>query len=196
MEAAHPHILGLQGAAKNVMCCYQCRISGRQKTAISQEGIVTESGSAVRKDRARIANQSVVRETLGKRRETMKTRIVMMVGLVLFFAACSRQGEQDVPEGAEKPVLEQKALESKEVEPVEQAAKTGEEDQEVKSCLQLVSEAKYADALPVCLSALKKHPANEEVKAAAEKAQDAVGDATGAVTDTMQGVQGAAGEGG
>ena len=126
----------------------------------------------------------------------MKTRIVMMVGLVLFFAACSRQGEQDVPEGAEKPVLEQKALESKEVEPVEQAAKTGEEDQEVKSCLQLVSEAKYADALPVCLSALKEHPANEEVKAAAEKAQDAVGDTTGAVTNTMQGVQGAAGEGG
>jgi len=119
----------------------------------------------------------------------MKTRIVIMVGVVLLFVGCSRQGDQSVPQGTEKPVLEQKALESKEMEPVEQAAKTGEEDQDVKTCLQLANDGKYADALPVCLSALKKHPANEEVKAATEKAQEAVGKASGAVTNTMQGGQ-------
>ena len=125
----------------------------------------------------------------------MRTRIVIMVCLGLLFAGCSRQGDQSVPEGAEKPVLEQKALEPTGAEPVEQAAKTAEQDQEVMSCLQLVSAEKYADALPVCLSALKKYPENQEVKAAAEKAQGAVGEATGAVTNTMQGVQGAVGEG-
>ena len=60
----------------------------------------------------------------------MKTRIVLMVALVLLFAACSRQGEEATPEGTEKPVLEQKALESKEVAPVEEAAPTGEEDKQ------------------------------------------------------------------
>ena len=60
----------------------------------------------------------------------MKTKIVIMVGLVLFFAACSRQGEEAVPEEAEKPVVEQKAAESKEAAPVKEAAPTGEEDSE------------------------------------------------------------------
>ena len=127
----------------------------------------------------------------------MRTRIVMMACLILIFAGCTRQGDQSVPEGAETPVSEQTAVEPKEAaEPVEQAAETVEEDQEVKSCLQLVSEAKYAEALPVCLSALEKNPANEEVKAAVGKAQEAVGDASGTVTDTMKGVQEAADQGG
>ena len=43
-----------------------------------------------------------------------------MVGLVLFFAACSGQGEKAVPEDAEKPVVEQKAVESQEAAPVEE----------------------------------------------------------------------------
>ena len=50
----------------------------------------------------------------------MKLRIVLMVGLVLFFAACSGQGEKAVPEDAEKPVVEQKAVESQEAAPVEE----------------------------------------------------------------------------
>jgi hypothetical protein len=132
-----------------------------------------------------------------KRREKMKTRIVTMACLILIFAGCTRQGDQSVPEGTEAPVAEQTAVEPKEAaEPVEQAEATVEEDQEVKSCLQLVSEAKYTEALPVCLSALEKDPANKEVKAAAEKAQEAAGDASGTVTDTMKGVQEAAGQGG
>jgi lipid-binding SYLF domain-containing protein len=59
----------------------------------------------------------------------MNTRIVMMVGLVLFFAACSGQGEKAVPEDAEKPVVEQKAAEPKKAAPVEEAAVTGQDAQ-------------------------------------------------------------------
>lgn len=46
----------------------------------------------------------------------MKTRIVLMVGLVLFLAACSRQGEEATPKGTEKTV--------------EEAAPTGEKDKQ------------------------------------------------------------------
>jgi len=77
----------------------------------------------------------------------MKTKILVMVGLVLFFAACSGQGEKAVPEDAEKPVLEQKAVEPKEVAPVEQTAVTGEEDpQFVKDVRQTIEQFKKTDS--------------------------------------------------
>jgi hypothetical protein len=52
-----------------------------------------------------------------------------------------------------------------------------------------VSEAKFEDALPICLAALENDPTNDEVKAAAEKAQAEVGDAAAAATDAAQGAE-------
>jgi hypothetical protein len=114
----------------------------------------------------------------------MKTWIGMMLALLLMFVGCAKQGEQSAPAETEK-----KAVESTKEAMPEEAAKAGDEDPDVASCLKLVSQAKFNDALPVCLTALKKHPANEEVKGAVEKAQAAVGDAAAAATEAAQAVQ-------
>ena len=124
----------------------------------------------------------------------MKRWIVMMLVLGLAFVGCSKQADQSAPPEAEKSAVEKEAVEStKEVIPEEAAQ--AEEDPDVKGCLQLVSEAKFDDALPICLSALKTHPDNDELKTAAEKAQAAVADSTAAAaTDAAQDAQEAAGE--
>ena len=114
----------------------------------------------------------------------MKKWIVLMLVLGLAFVGCTKQAEQTAPGEAAK-----EAVESTKEAVTEEAAKAEVEDPDVKSCLQLVSEAKFNDALPVCLEALKKHPANDEVKAAVAKAQAEVGDAAAAATDAAQGAQ-------
>jgi hypothetical protein len=104
------------------------------------------------------------------RRVPMKKWIVLLLVLGLAFAGCAKKAEESAPEEAAKEAVES----VKEAAP-EEAAKVEAEDPDVKSCLALVSEAKFAEALPVCLEALEKHPANEEVKAAVAKAQAEVG---------------------
>jgi hypothetical protein len=126
----------------------------------------------------------------------MKKWIVMMLVLGLAFVGCSKPADQSAPPEAKKSAVEKEAVEAtKEVIP-EEAAQVGDEDPDVKGCLQLVSEAKFDDALPICLSALKTHPDNDELKAATEKAQAAVVDsaAAAAATDAAQDAQEAAGE--
>ncbi len=44
-------------------------------------------------------------------------------------------------------------------------------DPQIASCLDLVTQAKFAAALPVCLAALKAHPGNAELQAAAPAAR-------------------------
>jgi hypothetical protein len=124
----------------------------------------------------------------------MKNCMVTMLVLGLVFVGCSRPTDQSAPPEAEKSAVEKKAVESTKEALPEEAAKAGEEDPDVASCLQLVSQAKFNDALPVCLAALKKHPDNDKVKGAVEKAQAAVGDTAAAATDAAQGAQEAAGE--
>ena len=128
----------------------------------------------------------------------MKRWVVMMLVLGLVFVGCSRPADQSTPEGAEKSAVQKEALESTKAEhPAEhpkEAAQAGEEDPDVTKCLQLVSHGDFNDALPVCLAALKKHPANDKVKGAVEKSQAAVGDAAAAATDAAQGAQEGAGE--
>lgn len=122
----------------------------------------------------------------------MKTRIIMLLVLLLMFVGCTKQAEKSAPgEEAEKAAVKstKEAVEPAREAVPEEAAKAGEEDPDVKSCLNLVIEGKFSDALPVCLAALKKHPANDEVKAAVAKAQAAAGDAAAAVTDTAQDAQ-------
>jgi len=65
-------------------------------------------------------------------------------------------------------------------------AKAGDEDSDVKSCLQNVSEAKYNEAISVCLEALKSHPDNDQVKEALDEAKAAVSDAAAVATDAAQ----------
>jgi hypothetical protein len=124
----------------------------------------------------------------------MKRWIVVMLVLGLVFLGCSRPADQSAPPEAEKAAVEEKAVETTKEALPEEAAKAGEEDPDVASCLQLVSQSKFEDALPVCLAALKKQPDNDKVKAALEKAQAAVGDAAATATDAAQGAQEAAGE--
>ena len=124
----------------------------------------------------------------------MKKWIVMLLALGLMTAGCSRGGDQSTPPEAKKSATENKAVESTKEAPPEAVTQTGEEDPEVTNCLQLVSEAKFNDALPVCLAALKKHPANDRVKKAVESAQAAVGNAADAATGAAQDVQEAAGQ--
>jgi len=119
----------------------------------------------------------------------MKRGVVMLVVLLVMFVGCTRQGDESTPAEPEKEALES----TKEALP-EEAAKAGEEDPDVKSCLQLVSQAKFNEALPVCLEALKKHPANERVKEAVETAKAAVAEAAAAATDAAQATQEAAEE--
>jgi len=114
----------------------------------------------------------------------MKRGIVMLLVLLLMFVGCTRQEDQGAPAEAEKEALES----AKEALP-EEAAKAVEEDPDVKSCLQLVSQAKFNEALPVCLDALKKHPANEQVKQAVETAKAAVAEAAAAATEGAQEAQ-------
>ena len=124
----------------------------------------------------------------------MKRGIVMLLVLLLMFAGCTRQADQSTTQEAEKSAVEKEALESKREALPEEAAQPGEEDPDVENCLQLVSQARFNDALPVCLDALKKHPTNERVKEAVESAQAAVGDAAAAATDAAQDAQEAATE--
>jgi hypothetical protein len=129
-----------------------------------------------------------------KRRKKMKKWIVMMLVLGLVFVGCSQPADQSAPPEAEKSAVEKEAVESTKQALPEEAAKAGEGDPDVASCLQLVSQAKFNDALPVCLAALKKHPDNDQVKGAVEKAQAGVGDASAAATDAAQGAQEDAGK--
>ena len=124
----------------------------------------------------------------------MKRRIVMVLVLTLVFVGCSRQGDQSKPGQAEKSAVGKEAVESTKEALPKEAAKAGEEDPDVNNCLQLVSQARFDDALPVCLEALKKHPSNEQVKKAVARAQAAVGDASATVTDKAQEAQEAAGK--
>jgi len=129
----------------------------------------------------------------------MKRWIVMMLVLGLVFVGCSRPADQSAPPEAEKSVVEKEAIESTKEAVPEEAAKAEEEDPDVANCLQLVSQTKFADALPVCLAALKKHPDNDQVKEAVKSAQAgvgdaAVGDAAATATDAAQDAQEAAGE--
>lgn len=123
----------------------------------------------------------------------MKTRIGMMLVLVLIFAGCSRQGDQGTTQETEKSAVQKEALESKREAPPEQAAKT-EEDPDVKNCLQLVSQAKFDEALPVCLDAVKKHPADERLQEAVKTAQAAVSEAAAAGTEAAKEAQEGVGE--
>jgi len=125
-----------------------------------------------------------------KRRKKMKRWIVMMLVLGLAFVGCTKQEEAvDSPKEAVESAKE--AVDS----PKEAVTgEAGEEERLEKGCLRLVSESKFEDALPMCLAALKNDPTNDEVKAAAEKAQAAVGDAAAAATDAAQGAQEAAEE--
>jgi len=114
----------------------------------------------------------------------MKRGTVLLLALLLMFVGCAKPGEQSAPAEAEK-----KAVESTKESVPGEATKAGDEVRLEKGCLQLVSEAKFEDALPICLAALKNDPSNDELKAAAEKAQAAVGDAAAAATDATQGAQ-------
>jgi hypothetical protein len=124
----------------------------------------------------------------------MKNWIVMMLVLGLVFVGCSRPAEQSAPPGAEKSAIEKERIESTKGAVPEEAARAGEEDPDVKNCLQLVSQAKFNDALPVCLAALKKQPDNDQVKGAVEKAEAAVGSAVANATEGAEEAQKAAGE--
>lgn len=129
----------------------------------------------------------------------MKKWILMMLVLGLVFVGCSRPADQSTPPEAEKSVVEKSAVQKEAIESTkeavpEEAAKAEEEDPDVANCLQLVSQSKFGDALPVCLAALKKDPSNERVKEAVKSAQAgvgdaAVGDAAAAATDAAQGAQ-------
>lgn len=129
-----------------------------------------------------------------KRREKMKKWVIMMLVLGLVFVGCSRPAEESAAPEAQKSVVEKQAIESTKEAVPEEAAKAGDEDPDVANCLQLVSQAKFADALPVCLAALKKHPDNDQVKGAVEKAKAEVGDAAAAATGAAEDAQGVAGE--
>ena len=119
----------------------------------------------------------------------MKTRIVMLLVLLLMFLGCTKQPEESAPGEAAKEAVPKEAVEATKEAVPEEAAKAEVEDPDVKSCLELVSEAKFNDALPVCLEALKKHPDNDKVKVAVEKAQAGVGDAAAAAADAVEGAQ-------
>jgi hypothetical protein len=121
----------------------------------------------------------LVWETFLARREKMKRGIFVLVVLLLMFVGCTRQGEESVPAEAEKEALEA----TKEVIPEEEAAQT-KEDPDVTNCLELVTQAKFTEALPVCQKALEKHPANEQVKAAVESAKAAA--AAGAASEAQE----------
>jgi hypothetical protein len=128
------------------------------------------------------------------RREKMKRGIFVLVVLLLIFVGCTRQGEQSAPGEAEKSAVQKEALEAtKEVIPEEEAAQA-KEDPDVTNCLQLVSQSKFNDALPVCLAALDKNPANEQVKAAVEKAKAAAADAAATAAESASDAQKAADE--
>jgi len=51
----------------------------------------------------------------------------------------------------------------------------GGQDQDGVNCLNLVKEARFAEALPVCTDALKRFPDNLDIKAALDKAKKAAG---------------------
>ncbi len=105
----------------------------------------------------------------------MKAVLTTTMVLVLMLGGCTQQADQSAPQEAEKAAAEKAAVGSKEEAMTEEAAKT-EEAPEVARCLDLVSQAKFEDALPVCLDALENHPANERVQEAVKSAQAAVGD--------------------
>jgi len=114
----------------------------------------------------------------------MKRGIVVLVVLLLTFVGCTRQEDQSAPAEVAKEALES----TKEAVPKE-AAQPAEEDPDVKNCLKLVSQAKFNEALPVCMEALKKNPANEQVKQAVETAKAAVAEAAATATKAAQDAQ-------
>jgi len=71
---------------------------------------------------------------------------------------------------------------------------------EVQGCLDLVGDAKFREAVPVCLRAVEAAPGNEEVQQALDRAQREVaqseaGEAAGSAKEAVEGEAGEASEG-
>jgi hypothetical protein len=60
-------------------------------------------------------------------------------------------------------------------------------NQDAASCLDLVANAKYSDAVPVCTRALSLDSTNEKVKTALETANAKVAEAAGGAADAAKG---------
>lgn len=121
----------------------------------------------------------------------------VVVAIFLLTVACGGQesgdkasvGEPTAPaasqSGSEPAASAKQAAE----EPVEEAVPT-----EVTSCLSLVKQGEYRQAVDVCLAALNVDPGNADVEAALAKARDeaaksaAADAASGAASDALGGV--------
>jgi hypothetical protein len=127
-----------------------------------------------------------------KRRDVMKVRFLWVAVLVVALAACSRSGDREdkgstgdpAMAGAKgTPTAETTPVPTAETTPGVSDADTGKNDPGVLSCLKLVKETKFDEALPVCLDALKRFPDNVEVQEAVEKAKAAAVGAAGAAVE-------------
>jgi hypothetical protein len=80
------------------------------------------------------------------------------------------------------------------------AAAPASEHPDVQGCLDLVRDAQFAQAVPVCVRALKVDPENEQVQQALETAKDKVGSLPGsageAAGDADEAAKGMLGEAG
>jgi hypothetical protein len=114
--------------------------------------------------------------------------LLALLGLVACSGGDTGEGTTSGDEPA--PVSAQKAGAPAAPAPTPEAAKAAPADPQVQSCLDLVAEAKFSEAVPVCTAALRSHPGNAEVKKALAEAQAGVAklaDAKGAAAAAAQG---------
>lgn len=132
--------------------------------------------------------------------------VIFSVPVLAFaLAACGSGERASKPESATTPPVSSASEAAKPAAPAPPAAPKPmaaqeETDPQAQSCLSLVGQAKFQEALPVCTAALKNNPADEELKAAYDKvkaetakmAAASAAEAAGAAGAVESGAEGAA----
>jgi len=126
----------------------------------------------------------------------------IVVAIFLLMVACGGQesgdkasvGEPTTPAASQSGSEPAAGAKQAAQEPVAQEPVEKEVPAEVTSCLSLVKQGEYRQAVDVCLAALKVDPGNTDVEAALAKARDeaaktaAADAASGAASDALGGV--------
>jgi hypothetical protein len=96
-----------------------------------------------------------------------------VVVLMLAVMACGGSDRPATPESATAPPVSSQGTGAAPAAPAAPApvAVEPETDPQAESCLSLVGQAKFQEALPVCTAALRNNPGNQQVQGALDQAK-------------------------
>jgi hypothetical protein len=97
-------------------------------------------------------------------------RLAFVISVFALFA-CSGSDEGRTTDAGDAQRVDAAGMERTAAPKAPEPAATTEVDPKVQSCLDLVRQAEYQQALPVCLAALKIDPDNQQVRDAVDQAR-------------------------